>query len=134
VDYYAVIPHHPDFAPTGGWTIEFFIKPALFHQDHGGTTNVGGPFWTQVNTNLAYTIQRCETVNCNAPDFDQIFILGDGGKRSHFERISSNQSRFYKVQRYELSYAQAFEWPGRRLAFGGDEVRPVQKSDHLLQF
>src|SRR5688572_24246059 len=21
---YAIIPHHPDFAPTGDWTIEFF--------------------------------------------------------------------------------------------------------------
>ena len=33
---YAVIPHHADFAPTGDWTIEFFIKVDLFHQDHGG--------------------------------------------------------------------------------------------------
>lgn len=53
---YAVIPHHPDFAPTGDWTIEFFIKPALFHQDHGGATNIAGPFRPHINTNLSYTI------------------------------------------------------------------------------
>jgi hypothetical protein len=60
---YAVIPHHSDFAPTGAWTIEFFIKPVLFHQDHGGATNVGGPFATHINTNVAYTVLYKQNTN-----------------------------------------------------------------------
>jgi hypothetical protein len=53
---YAIIPHHEDFAPTGAWTIEFFIKPSLFHQDSGGETNIAGRFADYLNTNLSYTI------------------------------------------------------------------------------
>ena len=53
---YALIPHHSDFAPTGSWTIEFFIKPALFHQTAGGETNIAGPFHSFLNANPSYTI------------------------------------------------------------------------------
>jgi hypothetical protein len=60
---YAVIPHHSDFAPTGSWTIEFFIKPALFHQEHGGETNIAGPFSEYINTNVAYTVMYKQNTN-----------------------------------------------------------------------
>jgi hypothetical protein len=60
---YAVIPHQADFAPTGDWTIEFFIKPSFFHQTHGGATNVAGPFHGWVNTNLSYTILAKQNTN-----------------------------------------------------------------------
>ena len=60
---YAIIPHHPDFAPAGDWTIEFFIKPHLFHQTFGGGTNVAGPFLAYVNTNLSYTILAKQNTN-----------------------------------------------------------------------
>jgi hypothetical protein len=60
---YAIIPHHADFAPTGDWTIEFFIKPSFFHQEHGGETNVAGPFRDYINTNLSYTILAKENTN-----------------------------------------------------------------------
>ncbi|MGZ8900554.1 MAG: LamG domain-containing protein, partial [Limisphaerales bacterium] len=61
---YAVIPHHADFAPSGDWTIEFFVKASLFHQEHGGATNIAnGAFMPIVNTNLAYTIMAKENTN-----------------------------------------------------------------------
>src|SRR5688572_16736406 len=52
---YAVIPHHRDFAPTGDWTIEFFIKVPHEHQEFGGDTNIAGHF-RFLNTNVSYTI------------------------------------------------------------------------------
>jgi hypothetical protein len=60
---YAIIPHHADFAPTGEWTIEFFIKPVLFHQDHGGVTNIAGPVAPYLNTNEAYTVLYKQNTN-----------------------------------------------------------------------
>jgi hypothetical protein len=54
---HAVIPHHPDFASTNEWTIEFFIKAGFAHRDSGGVTNiVGGSHYQFLNTNLSYTI------------------------------------------------------------------------------
>jgi hypothetical protein len=61
---YAVIPHHRDFAPTGSWTIEFFIKVGRSHQDHGGATNIApGSFYPSVNTNEAYTVLYKQNTN-----------------------------------------------------------------------
>ena len=62
---YAVIPHHSDFAPTGDWAIEFFFKPSLFHQSHGGATGIAGPGPGRefINTNLAYTILYKQNTN-----------------------------------------------------------------------
>ena len=60
---YAIIPHHRDFAPTGDWTIEFFVKADLFHQEHGGDTNIAGPFAGFINTNLSYTILAKQNTN-----------------------------------------------------------------------
>jgi hypothetical protein len=51
---YGIIPHHPDFAPQGDWTIEFFVKPSLLHHSSGGETNIGS--YPAINTNLSYTI------------------------------------------------------------------------------
>ena len=90
---YAVIPHHADFAPSGDWTIEFFIKVDLFHQDEGGVTNVAkGAFMPIVNTNLAYTILA--KPNTNGVRFDSawafhyvpaigwaVFTVSYGGER-----------------------------------------------------
>ena len=52
---YAIIPHDSDFAPTGDWTIEFFIKPAVFHHEYGGARNIAGNY-AHLNSNLSYTI------------------------------------------------------------------------------
>jgi hypothetical protein len=61
---YAVIPHHSHFAPSGDWTIEFFIKVGHFHQESGGATNIApGFFYPSVNTNLAYTILYKQNTN-----------------------------------------------------------------------
>jgi hypothetical protein len=52
---YAIIPHHLDFAPSGDWTIEFFVKAPFKHHDEGGETNIAG-IYSFLNTNLSYTI------------------------------------------------------------------------------
>jgi hypothetical protein len=61
---YAVIPHHRDFAPTGDWTIEFFIKVPQRHQEWGGVTNIApGASYPSINTNLAYTVLHKQNTN-----------------------------------------------------------------------
>jgi Concanavalin A-like lectin/glucanases superfamily len=54
-DDYAIVPHHTGFAPSGDWTIEFWIKPTAFHQELGGAINIAGDY-AFLNTNLSYAI------------------------------------------------------------------------------